>query len=462
MLIRQPLLPRQNAGGRRSGSLLQRSGHRWEEDDAGVDAYGSEDEEQWDAVASAAYDEMDGYAEADGYDGSEDGMDDDGAEDYEDEDAYADDDQVGASGESDAYLPAYDEEASDYEEAGEEDAPAWDGDFDDAPSAEGRALVPMDAYRPARGGLIGAFERLAHAPVIAALRKPAPSEPVFIAGKDQPEYVDAHATRPFVRMVKRRRPFFVHSLLFTVVVLSLLITAVALVPLSSDQRLLTTFSTLAGFSSQPETNVVQYRLYTVHYADTLQSIASRFGVQQGGILMLNDLVSADQLFVGLRIKVPLDPNYGAHYHALLDLPLAPLDTPPPPYGLGIQPPGFYSFAVSDYPGDPWAGSFGQCTWWAQHKRPDENFYNFGDAWNWVYSAQAHGMVVTTTPVANATVVFAPGVEEAGPIGHVAHVEQLLSDGWVLISEMNFTANGGGWGRVNYRYIYPTSGVWFIH
>ena len=82
--------------------------------------------------------------------------------------------------------------------------------------------------------------------------------------------------------------------------------------------------------------------------------------------------------------------------------------------------------------------------------------------NWADDARAHGMTVTTTPVANATVVFAPGVQGASSAGHVSHVEKVLTGGWVLVSEMNFYWNGGGFARVNYRYIHVGAGVLFIH
>lgn len=147
-------------------------------------------------------------------------------------------------------------------------------------------------------------------------------------------------------------------------------------------------------------------------------------------------------------------------------PIPPTPTPRPaapsgPYSSWTPPPGYQSFAVTDFPGDPWAGSFGQCTWWAAHERPDENFLGWGDAWNWANAAQARGYTVSTTPIANATVVFAPGVEGASSLGHVSHVEQVLTNGWVLVSEMNFFFNGGGFARVDYRYVYAGSGVWFI-
>jgi surface antigen len=146
----------------------------------------------------------------------------------------------------------------------------------------------------------------------------------------------------------------------------------------------------------------------------------------------------------------------------MNIPYAPDITPDPPFGSYVTPLGFASFAVSDYAGDPGAGFFGQCTWWAYHKRPDESWGGFGDAWSWADTAKARGYTVTTTPAPNATVVFEPYVEGALGAGHVAHVEQILPGGWVLISEMNFFWNDGGWGRVDYRYITAGPGVYFIH
>jgi surface antigen len=145
----------------------------------------------------------------------------------------------------------------------------------------------------------------------------------------------------------------------------------------------------------------------------------------------------------------------------------PQPTPPPytpngPYSNWTPPPGYTSFAVTEPANDPWAGSFGQCTWWAQYKRQDENFSGFGDALNWANAARARGFTVTATPAANATVAFDPGVQGAGSLGHVSHVEKVLTGGWVLVSEMNFNWNGGGFARVDYRYIHEGTGVWFIH
>jgi len=54
----------------------------------------------------------------------------------------------------------------------------------------------------------------------------------------------------------------------------------------------------------------------------------------------------------------------------------------------------------------------------------------------------------------------------GRFGIVEHTvsfhENLDMDGWFLISEMNFYWNGGGWGRVDYRYAHSGWGVSFIY
>jgi len=108
----------------------------------------------------------------------------------------------------------------------------------------------------------------------------------------------------------------------------------------------------------------------------------------------------------------------------------------------------------------WA--YGQCTWWAQWKRQDENLQGMGDAWEWPWGARDRGYRTGSIPSKNATVTFAPGTQGAGGAGHLAHVEAVYPAGWFLVSEMNFDWNGGGWGRVDYRYAHTGAGVGFIY
>ena len=136
--------------------------------------------------------------------------------------------------------------------------------------------------------------------------------------------------------------------------------------------------------------------------------------------------------------------------------------PWPPRWAYMYVPGHPAFGVSRPANGYYWWAFGQCTWWAQYKRQDENLRHMGNARYWAGSAAARGYRVGRTPVKGATVVFQPGVEGAGGAGHVAHVEAVYPGGWFLVSEMNFFWNGGGWGRVDYRFAYARSGVSFIY
>ena len=125
-------------------------------------------------------------------------------------------------------------------------------------------------------------------------------------------------------------------------------------------------------------------------------------------------------------------------------------------------PGHPAFKVNRPADGYYWWAFGQCTWWAQNTRRDENLSYIGDAKYWAAGAAARGYRVGTQPAVNATVMFRPGVEGAGGAGHVAHVEAVYPGGWFLISEMNFYWNGGGWGRVDYRFAHSGPGVYFIY
>jgi hypothetical protein len=133
-----------------------------------------------------------------------------------------------------------------------------------------------------------------------------------------------------------------------------------------------------------------------------------------------------------------------------------------PFGLWTQPPGHPAYALPDYRGDPYAASYGWCTWYAQYRRMDERLMRLGNAWQWAYNAPRYGLRVGTRPVVGATAVFQPGVEGASRLGHVAHVEAVYSGGWFLVAEMSAYLNGGGWGRVSFRYALAATGVSFIY
>jgi surface antigen len=125
-------------------------------------------------------------------------------------------------------------------------------------------------------------------------------------------------------------------------------------------------------------------------------------------------------------------------------------------------PGHPSYAMADFKGDAYAGFFGVCTWYAWYRHQGEPLMQLGNAQSWPSNASRYGLKVGSAPVVGATAVFQPGVEGAGGGGHAGHVEAVLGGGWFVISEMNFSWNGGGWGHVDWRFVYVRSGVSFIY
>jgi surface antigen len=136
-------------------------------------------------------------------------------------------------------------------------------------------------------------------------------------------------------------------------------------------------------------------------------------------------------------------------------------SPWPPAWQYTAVPGYSAFGMGDT-GGYYSWAFGQCTWWAQYERKDENLMHMGNAQFWASGASSRGYTVGSQPRVGATVVFQPGVQGAGGAGHVAHVVKVYPNDWVLISEMNFYWDGGGWGRVDYRFAHAGSGVQFIY
>lgn len=95
--------------------------------------------------------------------------------------------------------------------------------------------------------------------------------------------------------------------------------------------------------------------------------------------------------------------------------------------------------------------FGMCNWWPEVMNPGVANPVYG---NWPRS---------WSPIVGSTVAFAPGVQGAGGTGHYGRVIAIYPGGyWFLISEMDFYFDGGGWGRVSYRYAHTGPGVSFIY
>jgi LysM repeat protein len=99
--------------------------------------------------------------------------------------------------------------------------------------------------------------------------------------------------------------------------------------------------------------------------------------------------------------------------------------------------------------------YGQCTYYVATRRAVDWSGNAINWWGAARGKRPEGHV----PVEGAIVVF-----NIGWVGHVAYVEHVNLDGTFEISEMNYHAGGGGWGRVDYRTISSTDAsiVGFIY
>ena len=110
--------------------------------------------------------------------------------------------------------------------------------------------------------------------------------------------------------------------------------------------------------------------------------------------------------------------------------------------------GIYSINPANYVYRP---GFGWCNWWPEVMNPSRP--------DLLWGRYARG----STPRPGATVVFAPGNQGASAGGHYGRVVAIYpGGGWILISEMNFYWRGGGFGKVNYRYVRTGPGVTFIY
>lgn len=85
----------------------------------------------------------------------------------------------------------------------------------------------------------------------------------------------------------------------------------------------------------------------------------------------------------------------------------------------------------------------------------------GNAKDWLWNAQRRGMPTGSQPRVGATAVFQPFIQGAGNLGHVGNVVGVYGNGWFMIREEFFSWNGGGYDRVDYRYVHTGYGVDFI-
>ncbi|MBQ1298357.1 LysM peptidoglycan-binding domain-containing protein [Candidatus Saccharibacteria bacterium] len=175
-------------------------------------------------------------------------------------------------------------------------------------------------------------------------------------------------------------------------------------------------------------------VYVVKSGDTIESIVDKYGSTSEEIIALNDLEFSG-IEEGTRILIKdgsLPERERPEYVAPVVRPTytAPTTTYTYTY-LGntserqnIEVVGwFYNL------GGPYGA--GQCTQWAWYNRQDLPS-NLGNANAWARNAAAMGYVVNRTPSAGAIIQTS-----SGWYGHVGYVEAVNPDGSIVMSEMNY-------------------------
>ena len=181
-------------------------------------------------------------------------------------------------------------------------------------------------------------------------------------------------------------------------------------------------------------------VYTVKSGDTVESIASKYGSNVEEITIFNDL-DISELTEGSKIFIKggtLPETERPEY-------VAPVI---------VRPTTVYTYtylgSTSERQNIEVVGYFynlggpygrGQCTQWAWYKRQDLPG-QLGNANAWARNAAAYDYVVNRTPAAGA--VFQTS---SGWYGHVGYVEAVNPDGSIVVSEMNY--------RIPYRVIRST-------
>ena len=205
--------------------------------------------------------------------------------------------------------------------------------------------------------------------------------------------------------------------------------------------------------------------HTVKAGDTVDSIVAKYGGNKADMVSYNDLELAGSLTEGKNVIVPggvLPENERPGYVASRAATNSRRNAASGSYGSNSASGGY----GTSYGGIVSAGNkyaWGNCTWYAYERRmqlgrPVGSFW--GNASTWAYAAAAAGLAVNGTP--------APGaiMQNGGGYGHVAIVESINPGVSITISEMNGYRFGGGFNRVGHGNISwgeATSGYYkYIH
>lgn len=183
------------------------------------------------------------------------------------------------------------------------------------------------------------------------------------------------------------------------------------------------------------------QVVTVRGGQTLGRLAAAYGTSYQAVAQLNHISDPNTIWPGEQICMRASGG-GGGYQSVTITTLASRGNVPS----GSSP--------NSYP-------FGWCTWGAAHLAHDD-VNNLGNADDWLANARRRGMATGSSPRVGATVTYAPYVQGASGMGHVAHVIAVYSNGSFEVEEMDYYGYGGGYGRFSYRLSHTGWGVGFIY
>jgi LysM repeat protein len=182
---------------------------------------------------------------------------------------------------------------------------AYDDGYGDSRYASAYGPAHDGGYGETGGALVPLSDDSAEVPALYT----EPSVPVIIPG------TGVSMGTPFI--ARRERPLTIRLAMITLAVCILLTGLFTVTPLGggADAQGLTPFQALSG--SVVFQRTIQYQWYVARSGDTIEGIAERFHVEIGGIFLLNSMLSGQELQLGAKYKIPLDPFYGKDYEPRL-------------------------------------------------------------------------------------------------------------------------------------------------
>lgn len=180
--------------------------------------------------------------------------------------------------------------------------------------------------------------------------------------------------------------------------------------------------------------------YTIQPGDTLGQIAAAHGTSWQTLAQQNQISDPNLIYTNQEICVP---GSGSTITTI---------------------PASQPMAIASSHNTVNVFSYGQCTWWADQRYHDLHgvyvpWTTNSNADQWTARAYDFNWNVSTQPSVGAIIDFQDGVQMASSVGHVAVVEQILSNGDIITSNMNIW--GHPFGTVVYLTVHAGPGVTFI-